>query len=94
VDPFVDALADPALRPAATAVIERNINNGSIPRTYWFGIWMFLRDADRAFRDFDTGLTTQDIWALRLQESDFLRDDPRYPALLESVDLPTLPGSP
>jgi len=90
VHAFVTALEDPASRDEASLTIDDAIANGEILRTYWFGIWVLLGDADRAVRDFDDGYKTQDIELLWAKESAFLRADPRFPELLGRVNLSQL----
>jgi TolB-like protein len=90
VHAFVTALEDPASREEASLTIDDAISNGEIDRAYWFGIWVLLGDADRAVRDFDHGYKTQDIELLWAKESAFLRADPRFPDLLERVNLSQL----
>jgi hypothetical protein len=48
---------------------------------------VFYQDADRAFRDFDSGPKTPYVEFLWAPETALLREDPRFPALLESVNL-------
>ena len=99
VEAFCTGLREPATRPAGSQIIDSAIAAGKTDRTYWFGIWIFMADADRAFRDFDAGYKSQDIELLWAQESAFLRQDPRFGSLLESVNMqaPSLteePGKP
>jgi TolB-like protein/DNA-binding winged helix-turn-helix (wHTH) protein len=88
VHAFGAGLREPNSRPAGSLIIDAAIAAGEIPRTYWFGIWVLFGDADRAFRDFDTGYKSQDIEFLWAEESDFLRRDPRFDGLLERVSMP------
>ena len=67
--------------------LDLAIDRGEIPMRVRFGLWVLLKDADRAFRDFDTSLLTQDIEFLWTDETQFLRSDPRFAQLLESLEI-------
>ena len=60
---------------------------GEIDRSFWFGIWILHGDTERAFRDFDAGEKTQDIELLWANEASFLRQDARFPALIDRIGL-------
>jgi DNA-binding winged helix-turn-helix (wHTH) protein/TolB-like protein len=87
VKPLVQGFRDPAVRAQGIEAVEAARRQGTIPFEYLFGIWVFYEDADRAFRDFDSGPETPYIEFLWTQETEFLRQDSRFAALLESVNL-------
>jgi len=87
VHAFVNALGDEDARPQAALIIDQAIAAGVIDRSFWFGIWIFLADPDRAVRDFDSSYRTQDIELLWARESEFLRADARFIELLKRVNL-------
>jgi tetratricopeptide (TPR) repeat protein len=87
VEAFVTGLADPALRPASAGIIDQAMAEGQIDRRFWFGIWVLLKDSDRAFRDFNAQPKSQDIELLWARDSAFLRQDPRFEDLVHSVGL-------
>jgi len=87
VKPLIQGFRDPAARAEGTRAVEAARTAGAIPFEFLFGIWVFYEDADRAFRDFDSGPKTQYIEFLWAKETAILRRDPRFPALLRSVNL-------
>jgi TolB-like protein/DNA-binding winged helix-turn-helix (wHTH) protein len=86
-DPFVAALNDESLRPQAIEAISMAIQADEIPASVHFGLWVLMQDADRAFRDFDRSLKTQDIEFLWTDETAFLREDARFETLLTELKL-------
>jgi len=87
VKPLVAGFRDPAARAEGIQAVETARVEGTIPFEYLFGIWVFYEDADRAFRDFDSSSKTPYIEFLWARETELLRQDPRFHALLESVNL-------
>lgn len=90
IKPLVQGFRDPTARAQGVAAVEAARAAGTIPFEYLFGIWVLYGDVDRAFRDFDSGLKTWQVEFLWSQEAQILRDDPRFPALLERVNLTDL----
>ncbi|HSC08642.1 MAG TPA: winged helix-turn-helix domain-containing protein [Steroidobacteraceae bacterium] len=48
IDPFLAALEDPTLRPAAVAALAHATEQHSISLKYQYGVWLYLGEADRA----------------------------------------------
>lgn len=87
VEPFTDALRDPARRSYATPVLEAAMARGDIPVALRFGIWTFLGDAQRAIANFELNPKTPDIEYLWAEETAFLRDHADFPVLLDKLKL-------
>jgi DNA-binding winged helix-turn-helix (wHTH) protein/tetratricopeptide (TPR) repeat protein len=87
VIPFVQGARDPEYRSDAVASIEQAIAAGRIPQPLHFSIWWLLRDTERAITSFDSREKTQDIEILWAPESEFLREHPQFPELVEAVGL-------
>ena len=87
VTPFIEGLEDPARRDAAKTALETAIAQDIVPIELRFGAWVFLGDAERAIRDFDRDLKTDDIELFWAEESAALREHPDFPELLDSLGL-------
>lgn len=87
VEPFVRGLEKPDTRREGSAAIEAASAAGKVPFELLFGIWVLFEDRDRAFANFDYGPKTIYIEFLWAKETDFLRDDPRFPDLLARLNL-------
>ncbi|MEJ2087730.1 MAG: winged helix-turn-helix domain-containing protein, partial [Gammaproteobacteria bacterium] len=78
VEAFVRGLAEPDYRQDAAAIIEAAMRDGVVPRDYWFGIWVLLKDKERALRDFWVHEKSQNYELMWASDAEFLRSDPRF----------------
>lgn len=85
--PFIAGLEDAAQREVAKSTLEAAIKEGVVPKELRFGAWVLLEDADRAIRDFDYDLKSDDIELLWAKESAMLREHPKFPELLDKLGL-------
>lgn len=85
--PFIAGLENVEQRDSAKLALEAAITEGIVPKELRFGAWVFLEDADRAIRDFDHDLKTDDIELLWASESAMLREHPKFPELLDKLGL-------
>ncbi|HSD75563.1 MAG TPA: winged helix-turn-helix domain-containing tetratricopeptide repeat protein [Steroidobacteraceae bacterium] len=90
IDPFLAALADPALRPAAVAAVAQATEQHSISLKYQYGVWLYLGEADRAI---DAAMrlvdepTDFDVEFLFARETAPLRRHPRFGELITRIGL-------
>ncbi len=85
--PFIAGLENAEQRDSAISALEAAITEGIVPNELRFGAWVFLEDADRAFRDFDHDLKTDDVELLWAKEAAVLRAHPNFPELLDQLGL-------
>ncbi len=85
--PVVAGLENVELRDSAKSALEAAITEGIVPIELRFGAWVLLEDADRAFRDFDLDLKTDDVELLWAKEAANLRAHPKFPELLDKLGL-------
>ncbi|MGH8196266.1 MAG: winged helix-turn-helix domain-containing tetratricopeptide repeat protein [Woeseiaceae bacterium] len=90
IDPFIAALRDPALRPAARAAVARAARERGISPKYLFGAWVYLNDADAAM-DVAFELVHEpaefDVEFLFARETAILRCHPRFDDLIGAIGL-------
>ncbi len=90
VDPFLAALKDPTLRPAAIAAVERATQEHAISPKYQFGAWLYLGQTGRAM-DVAFQLLEEpaafDVEFLFARETAALRAHPRFGELITALNL-------
>ncbi len=90
IDPFLAALGDSALRPAAIAAVARATEKHSISLKYQYGTWLYLGEADRAM---DAAMrlveepTDFDVEFLFARETAPLRRHVRFGELVRKIGL-------
>lgn len=90
IDPFIDAMQDPARRPAARKALAQAAREHGISPRYLFGAWVFLGDADAAM-DVAFELLQEpselDVEFLFARETAILRSHPRFGELVTAIGL-------
>jgi hypothetical protein len=84
---FVAGLEDPDLRFAAIDASSAAIAKNIIPRELHFGIWVLLREPERAIDAFDFSFKSPDVEFLWAKECEFLTSAPGYEHLMEALGL-------
>jgi TolB-like protein len=90
IDPFLAAVGNPTLRPAAIAAVARATEQHSISLKYQYGTWLYLGEADRAM---DVAMrlvdepTEFEVEFLFARESAPLRRHPGFGELITRIGL-------
>jgi TolB-like protein/DNA-binding winged helix-turn-helix (wHTH) protein len=90
IDPFLAALEDPTLRPAAIAAVAQATEHHSLSLKYQYGVWLYLGEADRAM---DAAMRLADepadfkVEFLFARETASLRRHPRFGELITRIGL-------
>ncbi len=84
---FVAGLEDPGRRLAALDASSAAIANGIIPRELHFGVWVLLREPERAIDAFDFSFKSPDVEFLWAKECEFLTSAGGYRYLLGALGL-------
>lgn len=90
IDPFIAAVKNPTLRPAAVAAVARAADAHAISLRYQFGAWLYLGEADRAMNVAQQLLEERgefDIEFLFAREASVLRSHPRFGELVTELGL-------
>jgi TolB-like protein/DNA-binding winged helix-turn-helix (wHTH) protein/tetratricopeptide (TPR) repeat protein len=90
VDPFIAALRDPVLRPAAREAVAKAARERSISPGFLFGAWVYLGDADAAMEVAFELLHDPARFGLEFlfaRETSLLRRHPRFAELVTEIGL-------